>query len=248
MADGMTGQIGFLRFRQLPMQEHTHPELPVLLASCAHDMKNSMNLLNVTLENLLSGAAQATNPAYQKMVGMLAETKRLHDNLFQLLALYKNIGSAHFPFDPEEHAIVEFVEEVVARNHILLDARAVEFATEFPEDLMWSFDDDLVVGLIGHAVNNALHYTRDKIRLIVEEIDGFLEIRVEDNGSGYPQVILDAQVAVKAGVDYSNGSTGLGLYFSNEVAKMHKHRGRSGSVHLKNGGVLGGGCFVLHLP
>lgn len=232
------------------MQEDSqnHPELSILLASCAHDMKNSMNLLNITLENLLSGASESSTPAYQQMVSMLSETKRLHDNLFQLLALYKDIGSPHFPFDPEAHAIVEFVEEVIARNHILLEAKGVAFDTEYPADLVWCFDDDLVVGLIGHAVNNALHYTRDKVRLVVEQVDEFLEIRVEDNGSGYPPEILEAQAAVKAGVDFSNGSTGLGLYFSNEVAKMHKHRGRCGSVNLRNGGVMGGGCFVLRLP
>jgi two-component system sensor histidine kinase SenX3 len=32
------------------------------------------------------------------------------------------------------------------------------------------------------------------------------------------------------------------------VARMHRHRGREGSVHLENGGTLGGGCFILRLP
>lgn len=224
------------------------PELSILLASCAHDMKNSMNLLSITLENLLSGASDSNDPAVRKMVGMLSETKRMHNHLFQLLALYKEIGSPKFPFDPDAHAVAEFVEEVVARNQILLNASGIEFKTEYPDDLMWCFDDDLVVGMIGHAVNNALHYTRDKIRLGIEQVDEFLEIRVEDNGTGYPPSILDAQAAVKAGIDFSNGSTGLGLYFSNEVAKMHRHRGRCGNVQLSNGGSLGGGCFVLHLP
>lgn len=96
------------------------PEFSLLLAFCAHDMKNSMNLLSITLENLLSGATQANDPAYRKMVSMLSETKRMHDNLFQLLALYREIGSPKFPFEPDAHAIVEFVEEVVARNRFLL--------------------------------------------------------------------------------------------------------------------------------
>ena len=49
-------------------------------------------------------------------------------------------------------------------------------------------------------------------------------------------------------MNFLTNSSGLGLYFACEVAKMHKHRQRSGSVYLENGGVLGGGCFVLRLP
>jgi signal transduction histidine kinase len=79
-----------------------------------------------------------------------------------------------------------------------------------------------------------------------------LELRVEDNGDGYTQALLDAGEAamdgMSTGVNFSTNSTGLGLYFSSEVAKMHKHRGQSGSIALANGGALGGGCFILRLP
>jgi hypothetical protein len=49
-------------------------------------------------------------------------------------------------------------------------------------------------------------------------------------------------------VDFKTNSTGLGLYFSSEVAKMHRHRERRGALRLENGGQYGGGCFVLSLP
>jgi signal transduction histidine kinase len=79
-----------------------------------------------------------------------------------------------------------------------------------------------------------------------------LEIRVEDNGAGYPRALLDAGAAglsgVASGIDFRTNSAGLGLYFSREVARMHRHRGREGSVRLENGGTFGGGCFILSLP
>ena len=106
--------------------------------------------------------------------------------------------------------------------------------------------------MLAHAINNAIRYTKDTIRLSVREHDGMLELRVEDNGDGYTQALLDAGSAamdgMAAGVNFSTNSTGLGLYFSSEVAKMHKHRGSSGSIALENGGALGGGCFILRLP
>ena len=114
--------------------------------------------------------------------------------------------------------------------------------------MYWEFDEDLIGGVIGNALNNAIHYTQDCIRLIASETDGVLEIRVEDNGKGYPQMMLDAGVEAMRGVDFLGGSTGLGLHFSVVAAKMHRNRGRSGEIKLENGGSLGGGCFVLRLP
>lgn len=228
--------------------DQTRSDLSLFLASAAHDMKNSVGMLSGTLEILLADASAKTTPAYQQMAHMLYETRRLNNNLIQLLALYKEVGTAAYPFDPQPQAIKQFVEEVEAQNRVLFEAKGVSFEADFPADLIWVFDEDLVVGVISHAINNAIHYTNDKIGLIIRQSGEFLEIRIEDNGSGYPQAMLEAGAAHKTGVNFLTGSTGLGLYFSNEVAKMHKHRGRYGSVALENGGVWGGGCFVLHLP
>uniref|UniRef100_UPI0028ADB334 ATP-binding protein n=1 Tax=Massilia alkalitolerans TaxID=286638 RepID=UPI0028ADB334 len=110
----------------------------------------------------------------------------------------------------------------------------------------------LIVGVVSHAVNNAVHYTRDRIFLSARERDGWLEIRVEDNGVGFPATLLAAGSAamngMASGVNFLTNSAGLGLHFSREVARMHRHRERSGAVRLENGGRLGGGCFILTLP
>ena len=226
----------------------TRPDLSLFLASAAHDMKNSVSMLSGTLENLLADPSAKLTPAYRQMAHMLYETRRMNNNLIQLLALYKEVGSPSYPFDPRPQSIHEFVQEVEAQNQVLFAAKEIEFATEFPTDLVWCFDEDLIVGVTSHALNNAIHYTRDKVRLLIAQSGEFLEIRIEDNGTGYPPAMLEAGAAIHAGVDFTTGSTGLGLYFSHEVARMHQHRGRFGSVALENGGSCGGGCFVLRLP
>ena len=165
-------------------------EIFLFLASTVHDMKNVISVLSGTLEGLLDDASPPVGPAYSKMAHMLYQTRRLNDNLMQLLAI----------------------------GH-------------------------LVIGVLGHAINNAIDYTADTIRLAIATVDGCLELRVEDNGPGYPAAMLEAGASAMSGV-----STGLGLYFSSDVAKMHKHRERHGALRLENGGSYGGGCFVLTLP
>lgn len=227
-------------------------ELFLFLASTAHDMKNSISVLSGTLERLLDGASPETEKAYTQMAQMLYQTRRLNDSLMQLLALYKRVGTPDYPFDVQPLEIGQLAEQVVALGRVLLASRGVRLELDVDADLVWHFDEDLIVGVVSHAVNNAVHYTRDRIRLSARERDGWLEIRVEDNGAGYPPALLAAGSAAldanASGVNFLTNSAGLGLHFSREVARMHRHRERTGAVRLENGGLLGGGCFILTLP
>jgi signal transduction histidine kinase len=234
---------------------NTH-ELSLFLASTAHDMKNSISVLSGTLERLLVDAAADPSPqtgsAYSQMAHMLYQTKRLNDNLMQLLALYKQVGKPGYPFDVQPLELGHLVDQVVAMGRVLLQSRGIRLELDYDPSLIWHVDEDLIVGVLSHAINNASHYTRDTVRLAIHELDDWLELRVEDNGPGYPPALLKAgAVATRegaGGVNFLTNSAGLGLYFSGEVAKMHRHRGRSGFVRIENGGTYGGGCFILRLP
>ncbi len=226
------------------------PELFVFLASTVHDMKNSIAVLGGTLENLLDkGDARAAQDAsYPQMAHMLYQTRRLSDNLMQLLALYKEVGKPTYPFEPVTVPLGELVHQVASQSRVLLAAKDIRLDLEFAQDLLWTLDEDLVIGVLCHAINNAVRYTRDRIRLSIAERDGMLECRVEDNGMGFPPSMIEAGASVGKGVNFLTNSSGLGLFFASEVARMHKRRQRGGAIRLENGGPLGGGCFVLQLP
>ena len=223
------------------------PELFLFLASTAHDMKNSISVLSGTLERLLDDASPQTEKAYPQMAQMLYQTRRLNDNLMQLLALYKQVGKPAYPFDLQPLEAGQLAEQVVAHGRVLLESRGIALELAVDAELVMHVDEDLIVGVVSHAINNAVHYTRDRIRLTVGAIDDGIQIRVEDNGDGFPAPLLAAGAAT-GGVDFLTNSAGLGLYFAGEVARMHRHRERSGAVRLENGGALGGGCFILTLP
>lgn len=233
------------------MEDAQHsPELFLFLASTAHDMKNSISVVSGTLERLLDGASPETEKAYAQMAQMLYQTRRLNDNLMQLLALYKQVGKPAYPFDVQPIEVGQLVEQVVALERVLIESRGVILELDVDPELIAHVDEDLIVGVVSHAINNALNYTRDRIRLSARDVDGDLEIRVEDNGMGFPPALLAAGTpgSGDSGVNFLTNSAGLGLYFSGEVARMHRHRERHGAVRLENGGPLGGGCFILTLP
>ena len=224
-----------------------HPDLTMFIASAIHDMKNSLSVLTGFMEDSLGDPTLREQPIYKKMAPMFYEVKRLNDNLLELLAIYK-VDRKFYPFDLAEHSVQELVAEVEQQSGTLLTTQNVQLELDVPDDLYWYFDRDLVLGVISHALNNASRYTRGRLRVAAAEVDGFLELRVEDNGGGYPKAMIEEGVAVNRGMSFNTGSTGLGLYFSAMVAKMHKNQNKIGEIQLENGGKLGGGCFILRLP
>lgn len=222
-------------------------DMATFLASSAHDMKNSISLLIRGLEKILSSVDPQAFAAYEDLAQMTYETKRINSNLIQLLTLYK-VGQEIYPFDPRTVSLDDFIATIAAQSAELLKSQGVALECAAPPDLYWDFDEDLVTGVIGNAFNNAIHYTHERVRLTAGEVDGCLELRIEDDGNGYPPRMLRDSVDCMRGVDFNGGSTGLGLYFSAVVARMHRHGGRGGEIRLENGGDLGGGRFILRLP
>ncbi len=220
-----------------------------LIASSVHDMKNSVNVQVHALERIAQDARQRGDlAAFNQLVQVIAQSHRLSVNLIQLLSLYK-FGKSIYPLDIAEQSVATLIDEAVLQNRSVLDYQGIAVEVDCAPDCDWYFDHDLMTGVLFNALNNASHYTRNKIRIAAQVMDAALELRVEDNGPGYPAHMLqgDALLASKP-VDFFTGSTGLGFYFSAQVARMHENSGRRGSFHIENGGMLGGGCFVMTLP
>ncbi len=75
-----------------------------------------------------------------------------------------------------------------------------------------------------------------------------LGIKIEHDGRGYPQSILEDLSSRMQQRDMVEGRTGLGLYFARLIAKAHTKGEIEGKISLENGGSLGGSVFILTLP
>jgi signal transduction histidine kinase len=225
-------------------------DLTTFLLSSIHDMKNSLGAMAAYLEDAL-GASSADTPARRKTAQALYEAQRVNDHLIQLLALYK-IDQSFYPFDPQDQPLADLAMEALARALPLADSKGIALDCECPEDLHGWLDYDLVFGVIVQALHNALHYSRGRVLLrSAAHADG-LVIQIEDDGPGFPDFLLAQGNAAERGISFETGSTGLGLYFADVVARLHKAgpdtNPRRGRIYLENGGSLGGGRFSLILP
>lgn len=220
-----------------------------LIASSIHDMKNSLNLQVSALEALaLQSRDKGDTAMFQNLGRVIYQSNRMNLNLVELLSLYK-LSKSIYPMDITEQAVAEVIEEAVMQNQSMMDFKGIVVSVDCAADCHWYMDRELVKGVLVNALNNAYHYTSDKIHIVAACKNKRLELRVEDNGQGYPErMLLNQDLPTDQGVRFDTGSTGLGFYFSDQVARLHKNGGSCGSLAIENGGSLGGGCFVLRLP
>ncbi|MFL1466122.1 sensor histidine kinase [Marinobacter sp. HN1S83] len=222
-----------------------HIDFSMVLASAVHDMKNSLGMLLNSLDELRADHADSMGES-SRFNTLQYEAERMHNDLVQLLGIYR-LGENNLSAHIEEHFVPDFLSDHLARHTPLLEGLGLEYSVE-ADDINGFFDDDLLTGVLNNTINNAIRYTKSRIRLTAGEKDGYLVIGVEDDGEGYPETMQHNGTPNFKSLDFKSGSTSLGLFFASSVARLHSEGDRTGSIRLHNGGGLGGGVFEIWLP
>ncbi|MDX5446302.1 MAG: hypothetical protein LPJ87_09635 [Zoogloeaceae bacterium] len=134
--------------------------------------------------------------------------------------------------------VSELLDEVALVNAPHCAAAGLSFQAVCDDNsLQWPLDRELMLDVLANALNNAARFARSGILLSAAHGDGELVLRVEDDGPGF-DTTDSSRMAQR----------GLGLFVAAEIARLHGRGGRTGSLHLSNGGRLGGAVFELRLP
>ena len=229
-------------------------ELFLFLASTAHDMKNSISVLSGTLEALLDGRlAERSAPAYPQMAHMLYQTKRLNDNLMQLLALYKQVGKPDIRSTCSRWRSATWCAGGVGRAHPA-QSRGIVLETDFdprPDLALRRRPDHRRAGPRDQQRHQLHRATASGWRSPPSTAAS--KLRVEDNGAGYPAGDagggrLGHERRSAAASISSPTAPASACTFPAKWRRCTSTAQRSGALRLENGGAYGGGCFILTLP
>lgn len=225
-----------------------HIDFATLFASRIHEIKNLLFLLIGSLDETIDEYGHVKNEATlsSKLSLLKFNGNRINDQLVQLLSLYR-MAQGSYPIDVEYHAVNEFMEDMVLETKPLLASRELSLDTTTEDDLCWFFDRGIADSIIANAIHNAMPHAKSAIRLSAVQEGDFLVIRVEDDGPGFPEKLLESNEFLRDSV-ISQGNTGLGLFFSATMAALHGNKENRGSIKLANGGSFGGAVFSLYLP
>lgn len=222
-------------------------DFTTVLASSVHDMKNSLGMLLCSVEHILEEVTPANSEQEKQFQNLQYEASRINGELIQLLTIYR-MQNDFLPVNIDEHYLIDVFDDQIARNQGLIDSCGIEIQLLCPEDLAWYFDMDLLGGVIHNVLVNCLRYTKKVIQIEAKMKDKKLELTISDDGPGYPEAMLLQPAGLVESAEVSKGETHLGLYFAEEIAKLHRRGEERGSIKLQNGPPLGGGSFSIIIP
>lgn len=217
---------------------------PAILASTVHDIKNS---LGIVLELIRQLALKQQANQGSDFSQLEFEANRINHSLMQLLVMYK-IDSHKFSLDVDEYPAMDILNEARAQQHVLSQLNNVTMEVDCDDELLCYCDYSNICNALGTMLNNALRYTRSSVYISAGEEDGYLKFCIEDDGEGYPEHLLTADLRNAADFDWVKGNTGLGLYFVAMIAGLHKNNNKTGYAKIDNQSRLGGARFSLYLP
>lgn len=117
------------------------------------------------------------------------------------------------------------------RSHLAGNRIALDIDCRVVDE--WPLDRDLVADMLNNAIQNAGRFARRGVRLTATQAGEWLVLSVEDDGPGFSTL---------------PPRRGTGLLLAGRLAELHARKTHHGSLHLSNGGALGGACFTLRLP
>jgi heavy metal sensor kinase len=89
---------------------------------------------------------------------------------------------------------------------------------------------------LGNMVDNALRYGQGTVRLSARESNGSVELRVSDDGPGFPPAFIESAFERFTRADVSRARTGSGLGLAIVAAIAGAHRGTANAANRPGGG------------
>lgn len=221
-------------------------DFKAVLAVTIHDMKNALQALLRCTETLSDILPAGTQEAEQMAV-IHANGMRLNTGITHLLSLSR-VELDQLPLNPQECLVADLITDLLVANKHYIRPKAIRLIVPQPPNLSCYLDSDLINIVLDDVLANAMRYGRHVIRMARSEDSHYFALTSEDDGPGYPQSMLSNKGTDVGEFDIATGRAGLGLFFAKMIAATHIDGDRSGSVHLCNGGSLGGEVFTMRLP
>jgi len=229
------------------MSDHNNLDLTLIMASIVHDVKNSLGLIQHQVEDMVPQLKDSNSEIAIQLQKLSLEAGRINHGLIHMLGLYRLKEGMLNPLD-DECFVMDVLDDVKTKFITSLDVLGIEMSVDLHEpDLLWHFDEALVEGILSNVITNAIRYTNSKLMFTTYEENNYLVIQIQDDGDGYPEAMIKC-VDPQTQMNSQTGSTGLGLYFSNQIAHMHVNNDKKGYIELSNDKQTGGAVFRLYLP
>ena len=217
-----------------------------LLADVAHELRTPVTVIQGNLRAILDDVY----PLEKEEVARLYEQTRLLTRLIDDLRELAQAEAAQLSLNLVDVDVATLVKETAVAFQPIAKSQQIELHAELLGHLPTiQADSARLRQSLHNLVDNALRHTPENGRILlqVEQVDGAVQIRVQDNGQGMtPEQlghVFDRFYRADPSRSRESGGSGLGLAIVRAIAKAH-----GGSVTAVSPGLNQGSTFILTLP
>lgn len=215
------------------------------IAALAHDLKTPLTVIQGNIDLISETELDGEQRLY---AGYITESAgQMGVYIRTLIDISRTV--AGYQLNLEEFGIADYMGQMEAQAKSLCLTKEICLHMETEGDLgILKADKLLLERAIMNVIGNALDYSPPKgtVYVEVQKTDGFLQISIIDEGSGFtPEALHHAQEQFFMGNKSrtSNMHFGMGLYIANSIIRQH-----NGQIILKNSDKTKGAQVIIKIP
>jgi len=207
------------------------------VADAGHELRTPLALLRTELE--LARRRPRSQAELERALDSTAEEVDRLSRLAENMLVLASAEEGRLPIDETEFPVRELLESVARRFEARATAAGRALELSAPTRITLKGDRLRLEQALGNLVDNALRHGSGQVRLDAAARNGLVELRVSDEGVGFPPEFISRAFErfSRADAARGRGGAGLGLAIVDAVARAH-----GGSAKAAN--ETGGGAAV----
>lgn len=218
-----------------------------LLANVSHDLKTPLTMIKAYAEMVRDVTYKDDTKRTKDLNIIIEETDRLNVLVNDVLELSK-IQSGTQKLTIEQFDLEKFVKNIIKRYDIMSENKKYKFKVSINKNIIVSADRKRIEQVMYNLINNAINYTGDDKKIIINalELENTVRIEVKDTGKGIDKEELENiwDKYYKIDKTHSREQVGSGVGLSIVKNILINHNCNYGVESIKGNGTT----FYFELP
>lgn len=218
-----------------------------LLANVSHDLKTPLTMIKAYAEMVRDVTYKDDTKRTKDLNIIIEETDRLNVLVNDILELSK-IQSGTQKLTIEQFDLEKFVKNIIKRYDIMSENKKYKFKVSINKNIIVSADRKRIEQVMYNLINNAINYTGDDKKIIINalELENTVRIEVKDTGKGIDKEELENiwDKYYKIDKTHSREQVGSGVGLSIVKNILINHNCNYGVESIKENGTT----FYFELP
>lgn len=200
-----------------------------LISNISHDLKTPVTTIKGYAEGIMDGVAD-TPEKKEKYLRTIYNKANDMDRLIDELTMYAKIDSNKIPYNFVRLNVAEYFDDCVSEIRVELENRGfrLNYTNNLREDVCIVADPEQLKRVINNIIGNSIKYMDKEegiINIRLRDVGDFVQVEIEDNGSGISAEalprIFDRFYRSDASRNSRHGGSGIGLSIVKKIIEDH---------------------------